>query len=198
MKLDTRRGPLLKASKSRTTNEIFSPLATHPNQAKSAFSSGQKVDNPFSTTAVQPKSGLTVDALKSPGPKPTSPMSLFNRKAEAMSNSPMIADTSKINSRNMDHEMTDAETMNLGSPSVQQAGKGVVALGGSEHAFEVIRDEIEDFRDELMSENFRFKAEMLKEFMQMKVKINLYVMSKLSFEFFIFLVVVIVRYEKVF
>lgn len=179
MKLDTRRGPLLKASKSRTTNEIFSPLATHPNQG--AFSSGQKVDNPFSSPAIQPKSGLTVDALKSPGLKPTSPMSLFNRKAEAMGNSPMIADTSKINSRNMDHEMTDAETINLGSPRVQQAGKGMVSLAGSEHAFEVIRDEIEDFRDELMSENFRFKAEMLKEFMQMRVKINL----PCNFEIFI-------------
>jgi len=33
----------------------------------------------------------------------------------------------------------------------------------------IVKDEIDDFRDELMSENFRFKAEMLKEFMQMRV-----------------------------
>jgi negative regulator of replication initiation len=45
----------------------------------------------------------------------------------------------------------------------------VQAKADSEHILEAIRDEIEDFRDELMSENFRFKAEMLKEFMQMRV-----------------------------
>lgn len=84
----------------------------------------------------------------------------------------MIADTSKINSRNMDFEMADAETISHGkrSPNVH-AGK-MVSLAGSEHVFEAIRDEIEDFRDELMSENFRFKAEMLKEFMHMKVRIK--------------------------
>lgn len=37
---------------------------------------------------------------------------------------------------------------------------------------EIIKDEIDDLRDELMSENFRFKAEMLKEFMQMRVSFN--------------------------
>ena len=34
---------------------------------------------------------------------------------------------------------------------------------------ETLKDKIDDFRDELMSENFRFKAEMLKEFMDLKV-----------------------------
>ena len=37
---------------------------------------------------------------------------------------------------------------------------------------ESLKDKIDDFRDELMSENFRFKAEMLKEFMDLKVPPN--------------------------
>jgi hypothetical protein len=34
---------------------------------------------------------------------------------------------------------------------------------------EIIKDTVEDFKDELMSENFKFKAEMFKEFMNLKV-----------------------------
>jgi hypothetical protein len=34
---------------------------------------------------------------------------------------------------------------------------------------EVLKDQIENLRDEMMSENFKFKAEMIKEFMSLKV-----------------------------
>jgi hypothetical protein len=49
---------------------------------------------------------------------------------------------------------------------------------------EVVKDQIEDLRDEMMSENFKFKAEMIKEFMSLKVflikysKNNLYQFMK--------------------
>ena len=34
---------------------------------------------------------------------------------------------------------------------------------------EIIKDQIEDLKDEIMSENFKFKSELIKEFMALKV-----------------------------
>ncbi len=160
LRLDIKRGPLHKATKSRT-NEIFSPLPAHQLQLKSSFGSAQKAEFTLPTPAAQPRPTLTTDALKSPSLKPTSPMSSYNKKADAQQ-TPMVADTSKIGSRTMMDFELEMEVSTKDRLNVQ-------AKADSEHILEAIRDEIEDFRDELMSENFRFKAEMLKEFMQMRV-----------------------------
>ena len=168
LRLDIKRGPLHKATKSRT-NEFFSPLPAHQLQLKSSFGSAQKAEltlptpavQPRPTPAVQPRPTLTTDALKSPSLKTTSPMSSYNKKADAQQ-TPMVADTSKIGSRTMMDFELEMEVSTKDRLNVQ-------AKADSEHILEAIRDEIEDFRDELMSENFRFKAEMLKEFMQMRV-----------------------------
>ena len=37
---------------------------------------------------------------------------------------------------------------------------------------EIVKDAVDELRDELMNENYKFKAEMLKEFMRTQVSVD--------------------------
>jgi hypothetical protein len=70
-------------------------------------------------------------------------------------------------------EATTAYQNQTNQEIVTNTSKNSAAMGASllplDLIKEVIKDQIEDLRDELMSENFKFKAEMIKEFMSLKV-----------------------------
>ena len=134
----------------------------------------KNLDHLSSTTLSKP--------LKSPVTSSTqNPIASFNKTLNKQSDlgTPINASdkhSPKAINRAVDFDMeidqtytdeTHAKTTTSDVTRVNNSGRSVVH--GASELREIVKDEIDDFRDELMSENFRFKAEMLKEFMQMRV-----------------------------
>lgn len=162
------------------TNELFSPLlSTLPNPLQS---------KPLSKSSDQPITSSTISLAQIPGSKthcktPTpnnSNMNLSkNIKQDGMVITPInnYDQQSRPINRAVDFDMEVDQTCIAASVEIKAGevhAREKMTTGNLEGIKEFVKDEIDDFRDDLMSENFRFKAEMLKEFMQLKVDMKKY------------------------
>ena len=64
----------------------------------------------------------------------------------------------------------NTENINNNTESTVAGMNGHGVVFQIEQIREIMRDEISELRDEFMNENFKFKAEVLKEFMYLKVR----------------------------
>ncbi len=156
--------------KSRT-NEIFSPLMTHERLKQPMI---KNLDHLSSTTLPKP--------LKSPITNSTqNPIASFSKtlsKPPDLGTPINASDKHSPNAINravdFDMEIDQTYTDETHAKATKSAAtrENICCRGvgtGASELREIVKDVIDDFRDELMSENFRFKAEMFKEFMQLQV-----------------------------
>ena len=170
-------------------NEIFSPLVSQNNVPASSTLLKNEI---FSSTTCQMKTPHG-DSESSRLIMPSSIMSPMNgghsaysttssstkEKAQIMNAVTPIQTDQKLNRLlSDDYELDDRvskATVPMETLSTVNDEGRTAAMISSEQIREIVQDSIEDFRDELMSENFRFKAEVLKEFMQLKVNLNTFI-----------------------
>lgn len=111
--------------------------------------------------------------------KHVSPSASFNNLKGSIS--PKSSSSSSLNNNNKPklelemHHQSPQTSVNGNHANLLMNG-GIVASGiNSQHMRQLedfVSDKIDDFKDELMSENFRFKAEIFKEFMLLRKEIQ--------------------------
>jgi hypothetical protein len=99
-----------------------------------------------------------------------------NLTGQSATQSPVMSATEMLNqdcnspSNNNKINNDEKKSITANSQSNNLASSSSNSLLPLDLIREMIKDSTEDLRDELMSESFRFKAEVLKEFMSLKVK----------------------------
>jgi hypothetical protein len=107
-------------------------------------------------------------------------ISPLNASAQPVSLAPssttIVKDFSVAFASNTESELGTGSSKEFNNRTVQQQQEKPATSQQESHLQipidqirEIIKDTVEDFKDELMSENFKFKAEMFKEFMNLKV-----------------------------
>ena len=165
--------------KVKPKSEIFSPLVSQNSGPGSStllkneiFSSTCQIKTPHgdseSTRLMMPSSIMSpMNGLHASGST--------KDKSQIMNAVTPIPTDQKLNRLlSDDYELEDklpkpSMVMDTQSTVHDEGGRMMAGMISFEQVKEIVHDSIEDFRDELMSENFRFKAEVLKEFMQLKV-----------------------------